>query len=254
MVVLAWLCLKRRRNNRGKVHTVHGADTQYTEKQVVESTVLALPTKAELQGNGVANDGNLPQVVDYTRSPETYPRHAGAVELNSTPYQGQPQQYPNGSYALPFSSNELEGARDHNTVELQSSTGPSEMDVAPAFQQRSEIQGAGFHNTSELYSPTSRPDLYASAPPYASGPVDPFEYQSSMPTYQQHSLNEVQELHPKSPASSRSVVQRQLSSEEITALEEEERRIDAEMEEVRRMKDLRDQKLAVQQKLRQAKG
>jgi hypothetical protein len=37
-------------------------------------------------------------------------------------------------------------------------------------------------------------------------------------------------------------------------LEEEETRIDAEMEEVRRMRELRDRKLAVQQKLREAKG
>jgi hypothetical protein len=49
-------------------------------------------------------------------------------------------------------------------------------------------------------------------------------------------------------------MQRQLSSDEISALEEEERRIDAEMSEVRRMKELRDQKLAIQQKLKEAKG
>jgi hypothetical protein len=53
---------------------------------------------------------------------------------------------------------------------------------------------------------------------------------------------------------SRNVMQRQLSSDEISALEEEERRIDAEMNEVRRMKELRDQKLAIQQKLKEAKG
>lgn len=50
------------------------------------------------------------------------------------------------------------------------------------------------------------------------------------------------------------MIQQQLCSDEITALEEQERRIDAEMEEVRRMRELRDQKFAVQQKLREAKG
>jgi Tfp pilus assembly protein PilN len=50
------------------------------------------------------------------------------------------------------------------------------------------------------------------------------------------------------------MIQQQLCSDEIRALEEQERRIDAEMEEVRRMRELRDQKFAVQQKLREAKG
>jgi hypothetical protein len=50
------------------------------------------------------------------------------------------------------------------------------------------------------------------------------------------------------------MIQQQLCSDEITAFEEEERRIDAKMEEVRRMRELRGQKLAVQQKLREAKG
>jgi hypothetical protein len=43
-----------------------------------------------------------------------------------------------------------------------------------------------------------------------------------------------------------------LSAEEIEALEEEERRIDAEMAEAQRMKELREQKFAIQQKLRDA--
>jgi hypothetical protein len=61
-------------------------------------------------------------------------------------------------------------------------------------------------------------------------------------------------LQPKLLAPSKSVVQRQLSSEKITELEEEEQNIGAKMEEVRRMKELRDQKIAAQQKLKQAKG
>lgn len=44
-----------------------------------------------------------------------------------------------------------------------------------------------------------------------------------------------------------------LSTEEIEALEEEERRLDEEMAEVQRMKELREKKFAVQQKLKEAK-
>lgn len=58
---------------------------------------------------------------------------------------------------------------------------------------------------------------------------------------------------PKSPAPEHATLQRQLSVEEIASLEEEERRIDAEMEEFKRMKELRDQKAAIQQRLKDAK-
>ena len=46
---------------------------------------------------------------------------------------------------------------------------------------------------------------------------------------------------------------RRLSVEDITRLEEEERRIDAEIEQVRRMKELREQKFEIQKKLMEAK-
>ena len=45
-----------------------------------------------------------------------------------------------------------------------------------------------------------------------------------------------------------------LAPHEIAALEDEERRLDAEMEEIQRLKELREQKFAVQQKLRQARS
>lgn len=46
----------------------------------------------------------------------------------------------------------------------------------------------------------------------------------------------------------------QLSPEEVTRLEEKERRIDAKIEAVQRMKELREQKIAIQQKLREARN
>ena len=60
------------------------------------------------------------------------------------------------------------------------------------------------------------------------------------------------EPRPLSPAPTTKSV-KPLSAEEIEALEEEERRLDMEMAEVQRMKELREQKFAIQQKLREAK-
>ena len=198
------------------------AGPSYDGKQGAHATTTALPTKPELHGETTINDGHLPQVVDDSIPPNQYSRYPNTAELHSTPHQSPPELY------------------------------------AP-YHQSSELQGAAYHNTAELHSPTPRPEMEANFPPYAPVPVpsyqylppaQPYQYEQQQPQPQQ----EVQELYPRSPVSSRSVVQRQLSSDEITALEEEERRIDAEMAEVRRMKDLRDQKLAVQQKLREAKG
>lgn len=98
---------------------------------------------------------------------------------------------------------------------------------------------------------------YEAAEPHSSAPQLDAEHSalsnvpdSATQTHQQPHENP----HAQSPPSERVAVQRQLSAEEITALEEEERRIDAELEEVKRTKELRDQKIAIQQKLRDAKG
>jgi hypothetical protein len=51
-----------------------------------------------------------------------------------------------------------------------------------------------------------------------------------------------------------SVAKLDVADESVATLEEEERRIDAEMAEARRMQELRDRKYAVQQRLRAAKS
>ncbi|KAH3954472.1 hypothetical protein HBI25_016090 [Parastagonospora nodorum] len=99
------------------------------------------------------------------------------------------------------------------------------------------------YEAAELRSSTPQPGVEPSASlnvPMSSGQI-----------HQRQSSND---QHTQSVTPERSAVQRQLSAEEITALEEEEERIDAELEEVKRMKELRDQKIAIQQKLRDAKG
>lgn len=93
-------------------------------------------------------------------------------------------------------------------------------------------------------------EMEGNTPPYSTVPAPtPAPPTPAAKTQYDPPLHEeVQELAPKTPKSTR----RELSPNEVAALEEE-RRIDAELEEVRRMKELRDQKLAIQQKLRDAK-
>jgi hypothetical protein len=143
---------------------------------------------------------------------------------------------------------ELQANPTHNYDELYATS-------SQYYQyEPSELHGGGYHNTTEPHSSTPRPELDASVPSFSHTPAPAYQYPSPKQAYQQQSRNDIHELYPRSPEPHRSIVQRQLSSDDITALEEERRRIDAEMEEVRRMKELRDQKMAIQQKLKDAKG
>jgi hypothetical protein len=99
------------------------------------------------------------------------------------------------------------------------------------YHRSNELQGSGFHRAAEIQAPIPQSELEASAPPYTQAHASTHPYQPP---------HEAQELYAMSSEPSRSVMQRQLSSDEISALEEEERRIDAEMSEAGRMKELRD--------------
>jgi hypothetical protein len=113
----------------------------------------------------------------------------------------------------------------------------AELESSPTQRQ----PGAGYYAADV---PTrSVGEMDGNAPVYSAAPV-PLKYQHTAPAPQ-----EIHELAPKTPTTTR----RELSREEVASLEDEERRIDAELEEVRKMKELRDQKLAIQQKLREAR-
>jgi hypothetical protein len=143
----------------------------------------------------------------------------------------------------------VRGHSFHNAhvAELQSPPyqHPSEIYTAQNYPSH-ELQDAAYYHPQELHSSTPHRELDAPVQPYAPVPIHPQQFQPPPPP-------EPQELHPSSPAPTTRTMQ-QLSPEAIAALQEEERRIDAEMEEVRRMKELREQKFAIQQKLRGAKG
>jgi hypothetical protein len=130
-------------------------------------------------------------------------------------------------------------------AELPSMPRQTPPELYAPYHRSNELQGSGFHRAAEIQAPVPQSELEASAPPYTQAHASTHPYQPP---------HEAQELYAMSSEPSRSVMQRQLSSDEISALGEEERRIDAEMSEVRRMKELRDQKLAIQQKLKEAKG
>jgi small-conductance mechanosensitive channel len=80
--------------------------------------------------------------------------------------------------------------------------------------------------------------------------------QTTVAPNQSQSSEEIKDEPPShsSPVPAPSAQQPPFTSEAIAALEAEERRIDVEMEEVRRMKELRDQKRTIQQKLGVAQG
>jgi hypothetical protein len=111
---------------------------------------------------------------------------------------------------------------------------------------------SGNRGAAEL-PPTSRREV-DTTPSHT--PVQPQPQQLSIAQQQPQSSQELGDA-PQSPSPSTPAthsLRPHLTPEAIAALEAEERRIDAEMEEVRRMKELRDQKYAIQQKLRKAKG
>ena len=226
LAALAWLWIRPRQKSNLETNAASTTGPHYDEKQVAEATTTALSLKPELHGESSLNNSHLSQAVDHSQPSNQY-SYPSAVELPSTP-----QQHP--------------------------------LELSASHHQSTELQGSGCHNTVEQHSQSSQPEIHANIPACSPAPVSSHHYQPLTQPYQHEQQpksqpksqpqQEFQEVCSSSPVSSRSVVQRQLSSDEISALEEEERRIDTEMEEVRRMKELRDQKLAVQQKLREAKG
>ncbi|KAJ4298868.1 hypothetical protein N0V90_004111 [Kalmusia sp. IMI 367209] len=108
----------------------------------------------------------------------------------------------------------------------------------------SELHGAVYVNPAELHSTSRSQEMDGNTAPNANVSIQ------AQPPPPQTTAPPV--LPPQLPALTTRPVQ-PLSAEEIEALEEEERRIDAEMEEAQRMKELREQKFAIQQKLRDAK-
>lgn len=224
IAVLVWFCRRRR-----KVESINEQPNRDQredgEKYVVDETTREVSgsVKPRLHANPTNTDANLPQIVDHQISPVQQAR-----------WQEETFQYPQELHFPCHQSAELQGAGYHNTPELHSTP---------------------YNNSAELHSPTPRPEMEGHVPPYT-----PLSYQHQPPTQtftyeQEQARPEVQEMYPRSQEPVRSVLHHQLSSEEeIAALEEEERRIEAEMEDVKRMKELRDQRYAVQQRLREAKG
>lgn len=124
---------------------------------------------------------------------------------------------------------ELEGSQKERSHELHNTTS-----TPPAWNGQRLDDGAGF--------PSSSP------PPESGG-------QHSTPTIPPlYGAATQPHLRGIGTAPERSTENHASAQDTIAALEEEERRIDAEMAEARRMKELRDQKYIIQQKLRTAKS
>ena len=156
-----------------------------------------------------------------------------------------------------------------NVMELPSDTRPSELhggsSVLPAElpslpsrganelynaqrdhdQQAGELQAPNLDNAAALHAPPSPQELGSNSPPNAAVSSLADQHVPSAQTG-------AQEIHNTPVLATHSI--QTLSAEEIATLQEEERRIDAEKEDVRRMKELREQKLVVQQRLLNARG
>lgn len=108
------------------------------------------------------------------------------------------------------------------------------------FPTKPELQGSGYvsgFNASQQEFPQQGPYKHSST----------LAEQSSDTRLDQHSTVPPVPLY-------NSAAKYEVADESVATLEEEERRIDAEMAEARRMQELRDRKHAVQQRLRVAKS
>jgi hypothetical protein len=216
VAIIAFLLYRRKKRKRPLVHPTNTNDLDYDGKEVVDPSAIIMPVKPELDGSPTYARTDPPQQAIHNTLPAYYPPSSGAAELHSTP-----QQHPSELYVPTHQNVELQGTGGYSRTEMYTSTLPSEMETSTSS-----------------YAPTYQPSSHHQPPTQLD---------------QQKPTQEVQGPGPRSPGSNKSVMPWQPSNDEIIGLEEEERRINAEMEEVRRMKELRDQKFAVQQKLREAK-
>lgn len=217
----AWFYWRRRKRNNPPGAAATTTSVGYAEKHVID------PSKpSELPGQNTF--GVQQPAAAYT------PHHFGEVQQHSgygTPAELPPATY--GAYSQqahnPYPSTKYAHQPTSEVSELHTTASP-----------RSEMDGSvSQFSTQTPISPPQHPQQQS--PP----PQQPFQ---TGPPLGAH------ELYPRPPEPSMQPIDQQLSEEAIAALREEERRIDAELEEVKRMKELRDKKIEIQQKLKGAGG
>lgn len=159
----------------------------------------------------------IPTASEISQKPELH--GDPAVDYRSDPTQ---HQYPSaGQWQQPQAASELYSSNEYPT-ELHGTGNPVELHSLPR---------------NEIVEPVAVSQV---TPPVQTPQDTPLPIVTALTS-------------PSHSYSPRLGIGQPLSAEDIQALEEEERRIDAEMAEVERMKELREQKFAIQQKLRDAK-
>ena len=220
VVAIAALCLCCKRAQK----KAQDRETYYDEKGAPIPTVTEIPNKPELD----AQYNTIEELPSNPRPSELPGLRADqTTELPSPPYQAPSELYSAQNYQHQHPS-ELQTPQNyqfHNASELHAAPVP--------------------YNPPATYSPPTELDRETTSSPNAAGPV--LAYQDEPPL-----KPKAQDLYSSPVLTERSI--QGLSAEEIATLQEEERRIDAEMEEVKRMRELREQKLAIQQKLLNARG
>lgn len=196
--------------------------------------------------NGYANGGRATPTTGADEKQVAVPI---ASEISQKPeLYGHPIGQPNGAVAelyVPPHQHRMPGVQQasecYPAAEVPGQVTPYHDKNQPINQDpvelHSSIQGWG---TEAHTPPNAAASSVTATEPHATSEPTPAE-------------KDITETGATSPAPSIARV-RQLSPEEIAQLEEEERRIDAELEEVKRVKELREQKLSIQRKLWEARS
>ncbi|CAO2649917.1 Nn.00g012090.m01.CDS01 [Neocucurbitaria sp. VM-36] len=233
IIITIYFWLKKRRGQKTHRGVARSIGSAGDEKQVAIPIAEEISHKPELHGDyrkpelygdsgyvtGLSQAAELPAVA-WGEQPNLPPSE---LDANGSPYTAAPLTAPD---PIPNGQPPVQQDIPHEPQDIQPESQTQHTSQAPP-----------------------------SPPPPPPPPPPPIETEIDIePHPQVQSSSTPRNPSPEPLISAMLPARQQLSAADIAALEEEERRIDAEMEEVQRMKELRDQKVAIQRKLREAKG
>lgn len=206
------------------------------EKQLAVPIASEISQKAELDSENHVRGHDVPAELDggqgYGTRSEAY-RH-GEV--------GQVVELPSSTRALEMSGEGVGGGVGAGQIAVEGTQGGDQRGSLFGYGGSARMD-AEVETRSE---PKSEPETKSETKPEPQ--PEPRPEPESIPESQPQPQPE-----PERSLAPMAISSKPLSTEEIEALEEEERRLDEEMAEVQRMKELREKKFAVQQKLKEAK-
>ncbi|KAK3214487.1 hypothetical protein GRF29_19g343362 [Pseudopithomyces chartarum] len=237
LILLAFYIRRRKRMHKARSgipshEGLHPSD----EKQLAVPIASEISQKAELDSENHVRGHDVPAELDggqgYGTRSEAY-RH-GEV--------GQVVELPSSTGALEMSGEGVGGGVGAGQIAVEGTQGGDQRGSLFGYGGSARMD-AEVETRSE---PKSEPETKSETKPEPQ--PEPRPEPESIPESQPQPQPE-----PERSLAPMAISSKPLSTEEIEALEEEERRLDEEMAEVQRMKELREKKFAVQQKLKEAK-